>query len=203
MKRKFLAILLTWLGFAVVEQRGVHVDEEDHAAEVEVKVETFVERRRYVGGYHFCHGESDSHDDQQLSVKGAKSRRQGVAVQQKTEIVVLETWTLAACVFRFRPAARPFDFSPPRKLDYFRRLPVVSPVASRLRRRAFPILIVLPEIWQDRGTQIRETKTSEFFSFKTKKKKKKKKKQKKKTRAKRGMGKRRWRYHWPQIHPPP
>lgn len=77
-----MAILLTWLRFAIAEQRGVHVDEEDHAAEVEVKVEPLVERRRYVGGYYFGHGKSDSHYDQQLPVESAKSRRKGVAVQQ-------------------------------------------------------------------------------------------------------------------------
>lgn len=137
---------LTWLRFAIAEQRGVHVDEEDHAAEVEVKVEPFVERRRYVGGYYFGHGKGDSHYDQQLPVESAKSRRKGVAVQQTETIVVStverERWTereraVAAIFHGHFSSSRP---SPPWEIEdwYFLSIPTCFRV--RLPRRSFSLL---------------------------------------------------------------
>lgn len=76
---------LTWFRLAVPEQHGVHVHEEDHAAEVEVEVESLVERRRYVRGYYFRHGKGDPHHDQKFPVQRAQSGRQGVAAAE-TEI---------------------------------------------------------------------------------------------------------------------
>lgn len=76
---------LTWFRLAVPEQHGVHVHEEDHAAEVEVEVESLVERRRYVRGYYFRHGKGDPHHNQKFPVQRAQSGRQGVAASE-TEI---------------------------------------------------------------------------------------------------------------------
>jgi len=76
---------LTWFRLAVPEQHGVHVYEEDHAAEVEVEIESLVERRRYVRGYYFRHGKGDPHNNQKFPVQRAQSGRQGVAASE-TEI---------------------------------------------------------------------------------------------------------------------
>lgn len=76
---------LTWFCLVIAEQHGVHVHEEDHAAEVEVEVECLVERRRYVRGYYFRHGKGDPHHNQKFPVQSAQSGRQGVAAAE-TEI---------------------------------------------------------------------------------------------------------------------
>lgn len=76
---------LTWLRLAVPEQHGVHIYEEDHAAEIEVEIESLVERWRYVRGYYFRHGKGDPHHYQEFPVQRAQSGCQGVAAAE-TEI---------------------------------------------------------------------------------------------------------------------
>lgn len=77
---------LTWFRLAAAEQHGVHVHEEDHAAKVEVEVESLVERRRYVRGYYFRHGKGDPHHNQKFPVQRAQSGRQGVAAAEKRKL---------------------------------------------------------------------------------------------------------------------
>jgi len=76
---------LTRLCLVVSEQHNVHVDQENHAAKVEIKVESLIERRRYVRGYYFRHGKGDPHHNQKFPVQRAQSGRQGVAAAE-TEI---------------------------------------------------------------------------------------------------------------------
>lgn len=45
----------------VPEQCGVHVEQEEHAADVEVQIVGFVEGRRDVRGDDFGHGEGGAH----------------------------------------------------------------------------------------------------------------------------------------------
>lgn len=177
---------LTWLRFAIAEQRGVHVDEEDHAAEVEVKVEPFVERRRYVGGYYFGHGKGDSHYDQQLPVESAKSRRKGVAVQQTETIVVStverERWTERESSGRH--FSQPFfTFS---SLSTVGNRRLIFPVHSYLFSRTSSATFILPS-------------SLLFFS----KQRSVWNRNEKKRNVEAPGTKRQWRYHWPQIHPPP
>lgn len=196
---------LTWLGFAVAKQRGVHVDEKYHTAEVEVKVESFVERWRYVGGYYFGHGKSDSHDDQQLSVKSAKSRCQGVTVQQ-TEIVLERERSAFTC-------AHAFDISPPGKLDYFRPyllsrlLSSTSSVPPGLRISSF----IFRNAYLSRVYRKSNRRKFFFLRFMLLARSTEKTQAKWTLDRRKGnveapecnVGKRQWRYHRPQIHPPP
>lgn len=76
---------LTRFCLVVSEQHNVHVDQENHAAKVEIKVESLIERRRYVRGYYFRHGKGDPHHNQKFPVQRAQSGRQGVAAAE-TEI---------------------------------------------------------------------------------------------------------------------
>lgn len=76
---------LTRFCLVVFEQHSVHVDQENHAAKVQIEVESLIERRRYVRGYYFRHGKGDPHHNQKFPVQRAQSGRQGVAAAE-TEI---------------------------------------------------------------------------------------------------------------------
>lgn len=82
-QNKFLK--LTRFCLVVSEQHSIHVDQENHAAKVEIEVESLIERRRYVRGYYFRHGKGDPHHNQKFPVQRAQSGRQGVAAAE-TEI---------------------------------------------------------------------------------------------------------------------
>lgn len=61
------------------DQRGVHEEQKQHAADVQVQIEDLVERRRNVRGDDLGHRERDAHDDQQFAVQRGECGGQSVS----------------------------------------------------------------------------------------------------------------------------